>query len=100
MCACTLSHFSHCLTLCDPMDCVVHQALSMGFSTKKTGVGYPALLQGIFLTQGLNLGHLLRCRHSLLLNYQGRSICFIRNSLYSLVPYPYLDPSSLPSPHW
>ena len=32
---------------------VAHQApLSMGFSSKNTGVGCPALLQGIFLTLG------------------------------------------------
>ena len=35
---------------------VAHQApLTMGFSRKNTGVGCHALLQGIFLTQGLNL---------------------------------------------
>ena len=48
-----------CLTLCDPMDCSpsgspVHE-ISPG---KNTGVGGHALLQGISLTQGLNL-HLL-----------------------------------------
>ena len=50
---------SVCLTLCDPMDCVAHQA---GFSVhgdytgQNTGVGCHVLLQGIFLTQGSNLG--------------------------------------------
>ena len=40
------------LTLHDPMD---NQApLSMGLSTKNTGVGCHSLLQGIFLIQGLN----------------------------------------------
>ena len=40
------------LTLHDPSD---HQApLSMGLSTNNTGVGCYSLLQGIFLTQGLN----------------------------------------------
>ena len=40
---------------------VAHQApSSMGFSRKGTGVGCHFLLQGIFLTQGLNLG----IRHS------------------------------------
>ena len=33
-----------CLTLCDPMDCL----------GQNTGVGSLSLLQGIFLTQGLN----------------------------------------------
>ena len=38
---------------------VTHQApLSMGFSSKHTGVGCRFLLHGIFLTQGWNL-HLL-----------------------------------------
>ena len=34
---------------------------------KNTGVGYHAILQGIFLTQGLNLSftQLLPCRHLL-----------------------------------
>ena len=51
-----------CLTLCNPMDCSppgssVHED-SPG---KNNGVGCHALLQGIFLTQGFNLGllHLL-----------------------------------------
>jgi len=46
-----------CLNLCDPMDCSptgfsVHTILQVG---KNIGVGYHLLLQGIFLTQGLNL---------------------------------------------
>ena len=53
-----------CLTLCDPMDCSppgssVHEILG-----KNTGVGCHSLLQGIFPTQGLNLG-LLRCKQIL-----------------------------------
>ena len=44
---------------------VAHQATpSMGFSRKDTGEGFHALLQGIFLTQGLN-PHLLHHRHIL-----------------------------------
>ena len=51
--------FQSCPTRCDPMDCVAHQApLSMGLSSKNTGVGCHAL-QGIFPTQGSNLGLLL-----------------------------------------
>ena len=46
-------------TLCYPW-IVAHQA-PLGFSGKNTGVGYHSLLQGIFLTQRLNLG-LLYCR--------------------------------------
>ena len=45
--------------------------LSMGFSSKNTGVGCYFLLQEIFPTQGLKLG-LLHCRQSLYhLGYQG-----------------------------
>ena len=52
--ACALSLFSH-VQLCGTPKTVAHQApLSMGFSSKNTGVGCHALLQGIFLTQGLN----------------------------------------------
>ena len=41
---------------------VLRQApLSLGFPWQNTGVGGYSLLQGIFLTQGLNLG-LLHCR--------------------------------------
>ena len=61
-----------CLTLCDPM-----QYRRLGFSVhqdspgKNTGVGCHALLQGIFLSQGLNPG-LLHCRRILYhLNHQG-----------------------------
>ena len=43
-----------CLILCDPMDCIAHHApLFMEFSKHKYWSGLP-LLQGIFLTQGLN----------------------------------------------
>ena len=48
--------------LCATPWTVAHQApVCMAFSSKNTGVGCHALLQGIFLTQGLNLG-LLHCR--------------------------------------
>ena len=43
---------------------------------KNTGVGCHSLLQGIFLTQGLNLG-LLHCRYILhLVSHQGKMISF------------------------
>ena len=59
---CALSHFSHVRLLATPWT-VAHQApLSVGFSSKNTGVGCRALLQGIFLTQGSNL-HLLQLLH-------------------------------------
>ena len=44
-----------CLTLCDPMDCSPPGSSVHGDCPgKNTGVGCHALLQGIFLTQGLN----------------------------------------------
>ena len=57
-----------CLTLCDPVDCSLPRLLcpwdSLG---NNTGLGCDTLLQGIFLTQGLNLHvlHLLHCRQIL-----------------------------------
>ena len=52
-------------TLCDPMDCSPPGSSVHGDSPgKNTGVGCHALLQGIFLTQGLNPG-LLHCRQIL-----------------------------------
>ena len=54
-----------CLTLCDPMDCSPPGSSVHGDSPgKNTGVGCHALLQGIFPTQGSNLGllHLLPCQ--------------------------------------
>ena len=60
MCVCLVTQL--CPTLCNPMD---H---SPG---KNTGMGSHSLLQGIFFTQGSNLG-LLHCRWILYnLNYQG-----------------------------
>ena len=56
-------------TLCDPMDYRPPGFFVHGDSPgKNTGVGYHFLLQGIFLTQGLNL-HLPR-EDFLLLSYQ------------------------------
>ena len=50
-----------CPTLCDPKDRILYPWDS---PNKNTGVGGHALLQGIFVTQGLNwwLLHLLHCR--------------------------------------
>ena len=54
-----------CLTLCNPMDCVAHQApLPMEFSRQEHWSGLPFYSQGIFLTQGLNT-HLPHCRQIL-----------------------------------
>ena len=52
-----------CLTLCDPMDYSQPGSSVYGHSPdKNTGVGCHALLQGIFLTQGLT-PHLLCLLH-------------------------------------
>ena len=61
-----------CLTLCDPMDCSPPRLLCpRDFSGKSPGVGCHFHLQGIFLTQGSNLG-LLHCRQILHhLSHQG-----------------------------
>jgi len=47
---------------------VAHQAPPWNFLGKSTGVGCCFLLQGIFLTQELNLG-LLHCRQTLYQSY-------------------------------
>ena len=52
MCAISL-HL--CLTLCNPMDCSPLGSCPWDSPDKRTRVGCPALLQGIFLTQGSNL---------------------------------------------
>ena len=61
-----------CLTLCDPMDYGLPGSSVHGDSPgKNTRVDCHALLQGIFLTQGLNLG-LLHCKQILYhLSHQG-----------------------------
>ena len=52
-------------TLCDPMDCSLPGTSVHGDSPgKNTGVGYHALLQGIFPTKESNPG-LLNCRRIL-----------------------------------
>ena len=60
-----------CPTLCNPMDCTPIRFLCpWDFPGKETGVVCHFLLQGIFLTQGLNPG-LLHCRQILYqLSYQ------------------------------
>ena len=61
-----------CPTLYNPMDCSPPGSSVHGDSPcKNTGVGCHSLLQGIFLTQGSNLG-LLHCRQTLYpLSHQG-----------------------------
>ena len=64
-----------CLTLCDPMDCSPTRLLCPWNSPgRNAGVGCHALLQGIFPTQGWNLGR-LHCRRVLhRLNHDGSPI--------------------------
>ena len=63
-----------CPTLCNPMDCSLPSSFVRGDSPgESTGVGSHALLQGIFPTQGSNLG-LPPCRQILYcLSHQGSS---------------------------
>ena len=62
-----------CPTLCNSMDCCLPGSSVRGiFLGKNTGVGRHFLLQGLFLTQGLNPG-LLHCRHSLLSEPPGKT---------------------------
>ena len=56
---------------CDPMDYRPPVPLSMGFPAKNSGVGCHFLLQGIFLTQGSNLGLVHRRQTFHRLSYQG-----------------------------
>ena len=66
---------------------IAHQApLSMGFSGKNTGVGCHFLLQGIFPTQGSNLG-LLYCRQTLNPLSQGGFLTFRLNPKESIYIY-------------
>ena len=51
-----------CPTFCDLLYCSLPVSSSTGFSRQEFWSGCYALLQGIFLTQGLNL-HLLRLLH-------------------------------------
>ena len=62
-----------CPTLCNPMDYSPPSLLCpWNFSGKSTGVGCHFLLQGFFLSQGLNSG-LLHCRQTLYLLSHQRS---------------------------
>ena len=50
----TFQSLTHVQLFGTPRTIALQALLSMGFSSKNTGVGCHALLQGIFLTQGLN----------------------------------------------
>ena len=64
---CELSCFSHVQLFVTLWTVVCQAPVSMGFSRQEYGVGCHALVQGIFLTQGLNpcLLCLLRCKQIL-----------------------------------
>ena len=74
-CVCLITQ--SCLTLCNPMDCSPPSSSVHADSPgKNTGVGCHALLQGIFLTQGLNPG-LLYCRQIVYhLSHQGSFLLY------------------------
>ena len=70
--SCCFKSLSCVRLFCDFMDYIAHQAgLPWGFPGKNAGVGCHFLLQGIFLTQGLNPWLLDRQANSLLLSHQG-----------------------------
>ena len=72
-----------CLTLCNPMDCSLPG--SWNFPGKNTGQGCHFLLQGIFPTQGSNLG-LLHCRQTLnCLSHQGSLVEIVLLSSFCLL---------------
>ena len=80
-----------CLTLCNPMDWGPPGSSVHGNSPgKNTGVGWHALLQGVFPTQGWNPG-LMHCRQILYcLNHQGSP------QILKWVSYPFSRGSSQP----
>ena len=80
-----------CQTLCDPKDCSPPGSSVHGDSLgKNTGVGCPALLEGIFPTQGSNPG-LPHCKQILYcLSYQGSP------RILEWVAYPFSRGSSWP----
>ena len=74
-------HAQSCPTLCDSMDCSPPGLCLWVFPGKNPGVDCHFLLQGIFLTQGLNPNplHLLRWQvDSLRLSHLGRPIFHTR----------------------
>ena len=89
MCACVLSCFSHVQLFATPWT-VAHQA-PWDSPGKNTGVGYHALLQGIFPTQGPNPS--LLC----LLHWQ---VCFLPLALFILSFLPPSQNGASINVHW
>ena len=72
-CCCCLVAKS-CLTLCDPWTVAYQTPRPWDFPGKNAGVGCRFLLQGIFLTQGLNPCLLHWQANCLPLSHQGSSV--------------------------
>ena len=71
-----------CRTLCDPMDHTVHG----NPPGQNTGMGSLSLLQGIFPTQGSNLG-LPRCRQTLYQLSHKEFACSARDPWVGKIPW-------------
>ena len=84
VCVCACTHTQSCLTLCDPMDC--QAPLSMEFSRQEYWSGCYFLLQGIILTQGLNL-YLLHLLHW---HVDYLPPCHLGSPIHISSTYPYL----------
>ena len=87
---CVLSHFSPVQLFVTLWTVVCQTPLSMDSTSKNTGVGLHALLQGIFPDQGLNLLSWGSCiAGRLLLSYRGLlSLAYSFIQLYSLTLIP------------
>ena len=121
VCVCPCTCAQSCSTLCNPLDgSLPGSTVHGGFPGKNTGAGCHFLLQGIFLTQGLNLGLLclLHCRQILYCWLQSQTVrlslspvglfatpwtlaCraplsmgFSRDECWSGLPLPYSDSNS------
>ena len=76
-----------CPTLYDPIDCCPTDSSVHGILLARIGVGFHSLLQGIFPTQGSNLG-LLHCRQILYhLSHQGSPKIGYPDTIYFLKFY-------------
>ena len=85
-CMCVLNHYSHVLLFATPWTAAVQLLCTRDSPGKNTGVGCHSLLQGIFLTQGLNLD-LLHCSQILYsLSHQGSP-----PDLYTFSFFPFLS---------
>ena len=72
-----LNHFSHIRLFAIPWTVACQAPVSMGFSRKNSGMGFHALLQGNFPTQGSNKHHLHLLYWQVVLYHQ----CYLGNPL-------------------